>query len=69
MAEGVKEEGETKNLQENRSNGTSGESFGVFVICSTELDSVGVLWKQTQTVKNREIAEQSTENELSRGVR
>lgn len=65
MLGGVKEEGETKNLQENRPRRTSGESFGVFVICFAELDSVGVLWKQTQTVKNSEIAVQSAENELS----
>lgn len=44
---------------------TSGESFVLFVICFVELDSVGILWKQTQMVKNSEIAEQSTENEIS----
>lgn len=42
---------------------TSGESFVLFVICFAELDSVAVLWKQM--VKNSEIAEQSTENEIS----
>lgn len=41
---------------------TSGELFVLFVIYFAELDSVGVLWKQTQMVKNIEIAEQSTEN-------
>lgn len=41
---------------------TSGESFVLFVIYFAELDFVGVLWKQTQMVKNIEIAEQSTEN-------
>lgn len=30
---------------------TSGESFVLFIICFVELDSVGVLWKQTQMVK------------------
>jgi len=34
----------------------------VFVICFVELDSVGVLWKQTLMVENSEIAEHSTEN-------
>lgn len=57
-------EGEISNLQEEDKR-TSGESFVFFVICFVELDSAGVLWKQTQMVKNSEIAEQSTENEIS----
>ena len=56
--------GWNKNLQDEDKR-TSGESFVLFVICFVELDPVGVLWKQTQMVKNSEIAEQSTENEIS----
>lgn len=61
----MQERGRLKTCTKNEDKGTSGESFVLFVICFVELDSVGVLWKQTQMVKNSEIAERSTENEIS----
>lgn len=59
--------GGVKTCEEGRGGGwTSGEPFVMFIVCFAELDSVVVLWKQTQVVKeNSKIAEQSTENEIS----